>query len=148
MPSIMKPVRLPRDPLSLQAPSPTFIDSHGDWHELELEQAIHVTLCARAAPTPLELATPLEPASDPGAGDGVGRMVGEVVGSGVGGAVGGAITARYSAAKPVRVMLPSVVKRTSRYAPDEPYLLWLEMLLPLKLASCAALVLLPSYMRT
>ena len=45
----MKPVRLPRDPLSLQAPSPTFIDSHGDWHELELEHAAHVTIVVDAA---------------------------------------------------------------------------------------------------
>ena len=49
MPPIMKPVRLPRDPLSLQAPSPTFIDSQGDWHELELEQAVHVTLVVDTA---------------------------------------------------------------------------------------------------
>ena len=126
MPPIMKPVRLPRDPLSLHAPSPTFMDSQGDWHELELEQAVHVTLVVNAALTPLELAAPPEPKGRVFGGSGVGAVVG---------AVGEIVTARYSAVKPVRVPLLLAVKRTSRYAPDEVYLSWLEMLLPLKLAS-------------
>ena len=96
----MKPVRLPRDPLSLQAPSPTFIDSQGDWHELELEQAVHVTLVVNAAPTPLELAAPPEPKGRVFGGIGVGAGV--FGGIGVG-AVGEIVTARYSAVKPVRV---------------------------------------------